>query len=258
MVTRHEIFGIGVDATTYAEAAEVIVEAGKRHRSFAMTALATHGLMSATRDPEYASVIGSLDLVTPDGQPVRWALNHFHGGQLEDRVYGPDLTGHVCRLAAREDVSVYLFGSTAETCLRFERSLLTNFPGLRIAGVQPDRFREATPEEDAADVERIVESGAGVVLVGRGCPRQERWVASHKGRVPAAMMAVGAAFDYWAGTLRRPPRWMQDHALEWLWRLGCEPRRLMKRYATTNSQFIAAALAEELRTRSGRPAIQTG
>ena len=120
------------------------------------------------------------------------------------------------------------------------------------AGVQPDRFRDATPEEDAADVARMNESGAGIVLVGRGCPRQEKWVAQHQGRVHAAMMAVGAAFDFGAGNLSEPPMWVQRGGLQWLWRLVSEPRRLWKRYLYGNIVFMRLAAAELIRNRAAQ------
>lgn len=237
--TKVDLFGIGISVTDYRAATEAILEAAIHRRSFGVSALATHGLMEAVKDEELREQLNAFDLVTPDGQPVRWAMNALHGTRLRERVYGPDLTGYVCEAAAGAGVSVYLYGSTPDTCERFAGALRRKYPGLQIADIQPDRFREATPEEDAADVARINDSGAGVVLVGRGCPRQERWVGSHLGRVDAAMMAVGAAFDYHAGTLRRPPHWMQRVGLEWLFRLSQEPRRLFRRYLVYNSWFLA-------------------
>jgi exopolysaccharide biosynthesis WecB/TagA/CpsF family protein len=195
--------------------------------------------MMAVEDEDLRARVNRLDVVTPDGQPVRWALNALHAAGLRDRVYGPDLAGFVCGAAADAGVGVYLFGSTAATCRSMASELTRRYPGLQISGVQPDRFREATEAEDIADVERINGSGAGIVLVGRGCPRQERWVADHLGRVDAAMLAVGAAFDYFAGNLRRPPAWMQRAGLEWLYRLVQEPRRLFRRYVVYNTKFVA-------------------
>lgn len=240
LAEKVDVFGVGLSKTDYADATERIIAAGLNHQSFTMSALATHGLMEAVHDPAFLDVVNSLDLVTPDGQPVRWAMNLLHKAGLDDRVYGPDLTWKVCGAAADAGVGIYLFGSMPETCDRFVSAILAEWPHAIISDVQPDRFREATPEEDRADVERINNSGAGVVFVGRGCPRQERWVAAHKGRVNAAMMAVGAAFDYHAGQLKKPPPLMQKYGLEWLWRLGLEPKRLFRRYAVTNSQFVVA------------------
>lgn len=243
-----DIFGVGLTLTDYDDATERILEAGKSKTSYAMSALATHGLMEAVHDPEFLAVVNSLDLVTPDGQPVRWAMNLLHDAGLDDRVYGPDLTWKVCGAAADAGVGIYLFGSTPETCDLFVDALKAEWPHIIISDVQPDRFRDATPDEDAADIERINASGAGIVLVGRGCPRQEKWVGAHRGQVNAAMMAVGAAFDYHAGTLKKPPATMQKYGLEWLWRLSLEPKRLFRRYLVTNSQFcvqLAKALARK-------------
>jgi N-acetylglucosaminyldiphosphoundecaprenol N-acetyl-beta-D-mannosaminyltransferase len=250
-IPKLPIFGVGISVTDYQEATRAIIEAAAGHRSMAVTALATHGLMLADEDPSFRDVVNSIDLVTPDGQPVRWALNLLRGTKLKDRVYGPDLATHVCAAAAAAGVSVYLYGSTPTTSARFAAALQRSHPGLLIAGVQPDRFREPTLDEDRADVERINASGAGVVLVGRGCPRQERWVAAHRGHVRAAMLAVGAAFDYHAGTLKRPPSWMQRVGLEWLFRLVQEPRRLFSRYLRYNSRFVVR-FAQELARRRVR------
>jgi N-acetylglucosaminyldiphosphoundecaprenol N-acetyl-beta-D-mannosaminyltransferase len=245
------IFGVDLSITDYEDATRRIIEAGAAKQSFAMTALATHGLMEAVHDPEFRAVVNTLDLVTPDGQPVRWAMNILRDASLEDRVYGPDVTWKVCGAAAAAGMGIYLFGSTPETCDAFVAAIQAEWPHAIISDVQPDRFRDATPEEDAADIERINTSGAGVVLVGRGCPRQEKWIGAHKGSVNAAMMAVGAAFDYHAGQLKKPPALMQKYGLEWLWRLGLEPKRLFKRYAVTNTQYcIELAKAVDKKRRS--------
>ena len=233
-----DIFGIHLSVTDYEDATRRIVAAGAERQSFGMSALATHGLMEAVHDPDFRDVVNTLDLVTPDGQPVRWAMNLLHNAGLDDRVYGPDLTWKVCGAAADAGVGIYLFGSTPETCDAFVAAILKEWPHAIISDVQPDRFREATPEEDAGDIDRINSSGAGIVLVGRGCPRQEKWIGAHMGKVNAAMMAVGAAFDYHAGQLKKPPAAMQKYGLEWLWRLGLEPKRLFKRYAVTNTQYV--------------------
>lgn len=237
--SKVDLFGVRVSVTTYNHATSAIMDAARNRRSYAVSALAVHGLMEAVGDAQFRSVVNEIDLVTPDGQPVRWAMNHLHHTDLDDRVYGPDLTWKVIEAAAEEGVGIYLFGSTEETCDAFRAEIERRHPAAKVVDVQPDRFRDATPAEDEADVVRMNESGAGVVLVGRGCPRQERWVAAHRGRVQAAMLAVGAAFDYGAGNLAAPPAWMQRTGLQWLYRLVQEPRRLWRRYLVTNSRFLA-------------------
>lgn len=251
MPTRKvDIFGIGISATDYQQACEEIIVAAKERRSYAMSALATHGLIEAAYDSDLRALINRIDLVTPDGQPVRWAMNLLHGTRLKDRVCGPDLTWLVCEAAANAGIGVYLFGSRPETLEKFSTSLRKLLPDIKLVGIQPDRFREATLKEDEADIRRINESGAGIILVGRGCPRQERWVALHRGRVQGAMLAVGAAFDYFAGNLSRAPRWMQKAGLEWFYRLVQEPRRLFGRYLINNTKFLWLLARELVKIRS--------
>lgn len=233
-----DLFGVGLTVTTYNDATERILDAARSRRSYAVSALAVHGLMEAVDDADFCQLVNEIDLVTPDGQPVRWAMNALHDTNLEDRVYGPDLTWSVIEAAAAEGIGIYLYGSTEPTCDGFVAEIKRRWPDAVLSDVQPDRFRDATAEEDEADIERINASGAGVVLVGRGCPRQERWVATHRGSVNAAMLAVGAAFDYGAGTLAIPPGWMQRLGLQWLFRLVQEPGRLWRRYLITNSKFL--------------------
>jgi exopolysaccharide biosynthesis WecB/TagA/CpsF family protein len=247
-IAKVPLFGIGISVTDYAAASDAILAAARERRSYAVSALATHGLTEAARDAEFGALVNSIDLVTPDGQPVRWAMNVVHNTGLAERVYGPDLIAAVCAEAAKEGMGIFLYGSTAETCRTVAEELPRRYPGLRVAGIHPDRFRDATPAEDAEDVQGIVDSGADIVLVGRGCPRQERWVAQHRGVLPIPMLAVGAAFDYIAGNFPRPPRLMQRAGLEWLFRLSQEPRRLFRRYLVHNSLFCLL-LARELVTR---------
>lgn len=243
---KADLFGVLVSPTTYEHVIESVILAGHVRKSMTITALATHGLMTANQDPAFREVVNSLDVVTPDGQPVRWALNRFHNAELSDRVYGPKLMWEICRSAAEESIPVFLFGSTQETLDLLLGSLSSAFPSLKIAGSQADRFRDATPAEDIEDVQTICESGAGILFVGRGCPLQERWIAEHADLIDMPMIAVGAAFDYHAGLLRTPPELMQRFGLEWLWRLGLEPKRLWRRYVSTNSQFVVAWVRAEL------------
>lgn len=235
---KYSLFGIVYAATDYEEASDCIIHAARQRSTFGVSALAVHGLVTAYNDEELKALVNQIDLVVPDGQPIRWALNFFHGTRLKDRVYGPQLTLHVLEKASKLGLNVFLYGSTRETCSKFEAFILNKYPGVKVVGVHIDRFREATEAEDAEDIVRINNLNTHIVLVGRGCPRQERWVANHLGKVDAAMMAVGAAFDFHAGTVKQAPGWIQNAGLEWLFRLIQEPRRLWKRYLFTNSQFM--------------------
>jgi exopolysaccharide biosynthesis WecB/TagA/CpsF family protein len=230
----------------YEKASDIIIENAIENRSFGVSALAVHGLMASLSDKKLGTLINKIDLIVPDGQPVRWALNSFYKLGMKDRVYGPELTLHVLRKANRDGLKIFLYGSTGSTLNAFEDFIRNNYPQVIICGVHEDRFREATDDEGLSDIKKINSSGAHIVLVGRGCPGQEFWVANHKGSINAAMMAVGAAFDFHAGVLDQAPKWMQDKGLEWLYRLIKEPRRLWKRYFFTNSSFILKFLKYKL------------
>ncbi|NUT31462.1 MAG: WecB/TagA/CpsF family glycosyltransferase [Hamadaea sp.] len=211
----------------------------------AVTALAVHGVMEGVHDRQLGARLNSFDLVTPDGQPVRWALNLLHGAGLRDRVYGPTLTLRVLERAAEAGLPVYLYGSTAETLDRLVPALHRMFPALKIAGVESSKFRAVQPGEAEQIASRISASGARIVLVGLGCPRQEIFTHALRPHLAMPLLAVGAAFDYHAGGLRKPPPWMQRAGLEWLWRLGLEPKRLWKRYLLLNPEYLARLSAQK-------------
>jgi exopolysaccharide biosynthesis WecB/TagA/CpsF family protein len=246
---KFQLFTANYSITDYNRASETIINAARQRKSFGMSALAVHGLIETVKDKSLRAMVNSLDMVVPDGQPIRWALNSFYKAGLEDRVTGPILTKYVLAKASEEKLSVYLYGSTPQTLEKFTAFIHINYPGVKISGIHPDRFREATPEEDLADISKINDSGANIVLVGRGCPRQEKWVAGHLGKINAAMMAVGAAFDFHAGNISQAPLWMQQAGLEWFYRLVQEPGKLWKRYLTTNPHFIILFLVCKLRLR---------
>ncbi|WP_412744032.1 WecB/TagA/CpsF family glycosyltransferase [Krasilnikovia sp. MM14-A1004] len=250
---KRSVLGVLVDAVDYEAATEQIVTAARERRHFAVTALAVHGVMTGVQDPAHNARLNSFDLVTPDGQPVRWALNLVHGAQLADRVYGPTLTLKVVERAAAEGLPVYLYGSTQPTLDRLVPALEGMFPALKIAGVEASKFRSVQPGEDAEIAERIKASGARVVLVGLGCPRQEVFAYAMRPLLDMPLLAVGAAFDYHAGLLKNPPPWMQKYALEWLWRLGLEPKRLWKRYVLLNPAYLARLAAQKSGLWRARP-----
>jgi len=244
------LFGIDFALVDYESASDIIIEKAMRRESFSVSALAVHGLVISVRSREIGEKIRCIDMIVPDGQPIRWALNSFYNVGLKDRVYGPTLTVSVLKKAQGEYLNVYLFGSTKKNLERLARYISRNFKGIQICGIHPDRFREATQEEDEKDIQTIIASRAHIVLVGRGCPRQEIWVAEHQDKLNAVLLAVGAAFDFLAGTLKQAPPWMQERGLEWLFRLSQEPGRLWKRYLFTNSYFVYLWLKQKLFSRS--------
>jgi exopolysaccharide biosynthesis WecB/TagA/CpsF family protein len=252
---KRSVLGVLVDVIDYAAAAEKVLAAAREQRPFALTALAVHGVMTGVEDRAHNARLNAFDVVTPDGQPVRWALNLLHGAGLTDRVYGPNLTLEVLRGCAAEGLPVYLYGSTEETLGRLVPKLIELFPALKIAGTEPSKFRALRPGEDVDIAERIKASGARVVLVGLGCPRQEVFAYAMRPLIDAPLLAVGAAFDYHAGQLRKPPAWMQKYGLEWLWRLGLEPGRLWKRYLLLNPAYVARLVAQKLRLWRATPPV---
>jgi N-acetylglucosaminyldiphosphoundecaprenol N-acetyl-beta-D-mannosaminyltransferase len=235
---KRSVLGVLVDVTDYADATERIMVAARERRPFAVTALAVHGVMTGVQDKAHNARLNSFDLVTPDGQPVRGALNLLYHAGLSDRVYGPTLTLKVLEQAAAEGLPVYLYGSVQPTLDRLVPALEKMFPALKIAGVEASKFRASLPGEPDQIAERIKASGARIVLVGLGCPRQEVFTYAMRPLLDMPLLAVGAAFDYHAGLLKNPPAWMQKYALEWLWRLGLEPKRLWKRYVLLNPAYL--------------------
>jgi N-acetylglucosaminyldiphosphoundecaprenol N-acetyl-beta-D-mannosaminyltransferase len=228
---RYPIAGILVSSVTYESATRAVVAAASAGRSAVIAATSVHGLTLGVRDPAFGRQLNTFEMLTPDGQPVRWGLNLLHGLGLQRRVYGPQLMLDVCVAAARERLPIYLYGGRQETLERLVRRLPELAPGLEIAGYRSPPFRRLTTDEEADDVRNIVTSGARVLFVGLGCPRQERWAFAHRNQLPMPIVCVGAAFDFHAGTLRQAPPWMQARGLEWLFRLIVEPRRLWRRYA---------------------------
>lgn len=236
---KRNLLGVLVDALDYKTAVEKIIDAAKLSRSYAVTALAVHGVMTGRLDRVHRFRLNHLDMVTPDGQPVRWALNLLYPVGLQDRVYGPTLMLRVCEAASMEGLSVFLYGATAATLERLEANLVERFPSLIIAGKEPSKFRSVTPEEKQALVDRIKASGARIVFVGLGCPRQEVFVYEFREALSTPVIAVGAAFDYHAGVRQEPPMWVQRRGLQWLYRLAQDPRRLWKRYLLYNTLYLA-------------------
>ena len=243
---KRNVLGIGVSVVDYDGAVDAIIAAGRERSPLKVTALAVHGVMTGALDSEHRWRLNRFDLVTPDGQPVRWALNLLHRASLDDRVYGPELTLRVCARAAREGLPVYLYGSRPEVLERLEANLIDRFPELVICGRRPSLFRTSSADEKAEIAEEIRKSGARVVLVGLGCPRQEVWAYEYADMLSLPVLAVGAAFDFHAGLLPQAPRMLQDRGLEWLYRLVQEPRRLWRRYLLLNPTFLIMLAAQAL------------
>jgi N-acetylglucosaminyldiphosphoundecaprenol N-acetyl-beta-D-mannosaminyltransferase len=239
------VLGAPIDALSWDDAIARIAHWAERRESRVVCICNAHSVVTAMQDPSFAAVLRQADLATPDGAPVAWMLRRLgHPGQ--ERINGPDLMWRWCGHAARQGLPIFLFGNTPQTLARLETRLRTAWPGLVIAGSLSPPFRPPSTDERAQIVERINAAGAGVVFVSLGCPKQERWMAEHRGLVRGVMIGVGAAFDFHAGTVRRAPPWMRRSGLEWLHRLLSEPRRLWRRYLFTNSAFTIGAVRQLL------------
>jgi N-acetylglucosaminyldiphosphoundecaprenol N-acetyl-beta-D-mannosaminyltransferase len=235
---QRSVLGIDVNAIDYEAAVQRIIAAGRAQQPMTVTALAVHGVMTGVMDREHNYRLNQFDLVCPDGQPVRWALQRLHGCQLNDRVYGPELTLRLCEEAAKQGVGIYLFGATDEMLSKFAERLSERFAGLRIVGKRSSRFRQLSVEERDELAKEINDSGAGLCFVGLGCPRQEIFAFEMRDKVRMPLVAVGAAFAFHAGLLEQAPPWMQRNGLEWLFRLTREPKRLWRRYVYLNPAFL--------------------
>ena len=231
------VIGTHIDSINWLQAlARISIWADARQSRY-VCICNVHSVVTARQNKAFANMIREADMATPDGAPVAWLMRRL-GAPSQERINGPDLMWHYCTNAAKRNESIYLYGGQQSTLNILQEKLLGNFPGLKIAGAYSPPYRQLSAEEDAAVVEDINGSGAGTVWVSLGCPKQERWMAEHRGRINAVMIGVGAAFDYHAGTIKRAPIWMQHNGLEWLHRLASEPRRLWKRYLVTNTLFI--------------------
>jgi exopolysaccharide biosynthesis WecB/TagA/CpsF family protein len=255
---KHSVLGVNVHAVDYEFAVAQIIEAAKAHQPYAVSALAVHGVMTGVLDAVHARRLNGLDLVVPDGQPVRLALRLLHGKHLPDRVYGPNLTLKVAQALADSNLSLYLYGSRQEVLDNLARNLQQQFPNLKIAGMEPSKFRRLTEEERVQVAQRIQASGADCLFLGLGCPRQEVWAYEYRDRLDMPILAVGAAFDFFAGNLPQAPKILQDYSLEWLFRLIQEPKRLWQRYLILNPLYLWNLFLQFVRLKQFLPQLPQG
>jgi N-acetylglucosaminyldiphosphoundecaprenol N-acetyl-beta-D-mannosaminyltransferase len=206
--------------------------------------------VTGRRDAEFRRVIEAADTAAPDGSPVAWLMRK-RGVPSQERIDGPNLMWRYAEQATLDGTPIFLYGTTPDTLNKLIAKLRYTFPGLQIAGHYSPPFRPLSATEENEVIAMITKSGARVVFVGLGCPRQETWMADISSRIPAVLVGVGAAFDYHAGIVRRAPLWMQRKGLEWLYRLCSEPRRLWRRYLTTNALFLYYLFRDRL-ARSNR------
>jgi N-acetylglucosaminyldiphosphoundecaprenol N-acetyl-beta-D-mannosaminyltransferase len=243
-VGSRTVLGIRVDATDYDHAVEMITNWSRVGEGRCVCVLTVHSVMEAYDAPALSDIMNESSLNTPDGMPLVWSLKAL-GVPHATRVYGPELMARLLGRASRANVPVGFYGGHSDVALRhLVEAAEERFTGLNVAYAWSPPFRPLTEEEDARVCDEITSSGARILLVGLGCPKQEYWMAAHRS-VPLVMIGVGAAFDFLAGLKPQAPAFIQKVGLEWLFRLIVEPRRLWKRYLKHNPRFVAL-MAEQL------------
>jgi N-acetylglucosaminyldiphosphoundecaprenol N-acetyl-beta-D-mannosaminyltransferase len=236
-VASRRILGMRVDATSYAETADAVIERAESGAGGMVCVATAHMAIECFDDPALRRAVNSADRVTPDGMSLVWALRRMGVGAAS-RVYGPSLLPILCARAEARGIAVGLYGGAPEVQGALVAELRRRFPRLRIPFAWSPPFRELDPAEDAAACDAIAAASVGILFVGLGCPKQERWMAAHRDALPCVLVGVGAAFDFLAGAKPQAPAWMQGAGLEWLFRLGSEPRRLWRRYLVGNTRFL--------------------
>jgi N-acetylglucosaminyldiphosphoundecaprenol N-acetyl-beta-D-mannosaminyltransferase len=204
-----------------------------------------HMVMESHDDPEFGAKVNAADMVVTDGMPLVW-MQRRQGRIDGGRVRANDLMTQLCEIAARENIKVGFYGGRQEVIDAIVERAKKELPDLQIAYAFSPPFRPLTAEEDAQITGEIKNSGAQILFMGLGCPKQENWMAAHRGRIPAVMLGVGASFDFYAGNVKESPQWLQNIGLEWLYRLAQEPRRLWYRYLILNPRFMWRAARQLL------------
>jgi N-acetylglucosaminyldiphosphoundecaprenol N-acetyl-beta-D-mannosaminyltransferase len=246
---RLPVIGLPVAATTYAGAVEWVLEkAAAADRAYAVEAANTHVAALARSDAAFGHSMEKFDLIVPDGMPLVWALNRQlpPDQRLSDRVYGPTLMLETLKATQhRPDLKHFLLGGRQGTLDKLKQVFADRFPGAAIAGMHSPPFGEWPRDEFDRICDMIRSSGANLIWVGLGCPKQEHWIARHQQQLPPGVyFGIGAAFAFHAGEVKQSPPALQKLGLEWAYRLAMEPRRLFKRYFTYNTLFLYHLLRE--------------
>jgi N-acetylglucosaminyldiphosphoundecaprenol N-acetyl-beta-D-mannosaminyltransferase len=247
-VRSRRLLGMRVDGLRTSVAADAVVELAEAGAGGAVCVATVHMVMEAFDAPDFQRGVNAAEMVTPDGVPLVWLLRRL-GLRETRRVYGPTLMRLICRRAEEHGLPIGLYGGSPEVLAALRERLLERHPLLRIAFAASPPFRPTTEAEEASTREAIEASGARILFVGLGCPKQERWMTAHREALPCVLLGVGAAFDFLAGAKRQAPGWLQRAGLEWLFRLAMEPRRLWRRYLIQNPRFLFHLARELARSR---------
>lgn len=235
--TRKRVVSLALTGSSYANFIDEVMKMGRQRTAAYVCFANAHMVVEAVQNPAFGDAVNAANWVAADGVPLTWALRFLYG-QRQERITGLDVMPTLLSEAARAELSVYVYGSTPSVLHHFQEFCATHHPSLQIAGTHSPPFRDLTPEEETRDIEAINASGAQLVFVALGCPKQEKWMAATSSRIQAVLLGVGGALPVSIGLLTRAPEWMQRNGLEWLHRFLIEPRRLFARYFVTNSLFL--------------------
>lgn len=245
LLPTKKVLDFSITALRFDEQIQTILKWASRRESKSVYVANVHMLIEAHWNQEFAAILRNADIVTPDGMPLVWMMRKM-GAIYQDRVAGMDIFLALCQLTQTQNISIFFLGSQTEILSKMRKKLEQEFPQVKIAAMEPLPFRPLTETEDEALVKKINSSGASAVLVSLGCPKQENWIAQHKGKIQAVMIGLGGVFPVYAGIYKRAPRIVRDLGLEWLYRCIQEPRRLFSRYAKTIPLFIWLATKQLL------------
>lgn len=231
---EESILGVNIAVTNMNEVVTYILDNLEKLKGKYICVSNVHTTVMSYENPDYLNVQNSADLRIPDGKPLSLVCKK-RGFKEASRVTGPELMEELFRI---QDLSHYFYGSTEETLKKLKQNLEIKFSNIKIVGMYSPPFRNLDDDEDKKIIDMINKSGADILWVALGAPKQENWMFKHKDKINALMIGVGAGFDYHAGNIKRAPKWMQKLSLEWLYRLFQDPKRLFKRYLKTNFKFI--------------------
>lgn len=234
-----------IDAMNWSDVITTLLSWGASRQPRAVCLCNVHSAVTALDNTDLADALKASDMVLPDGEPIAWVLR-YKGFKRQTRIAGPDLMFKLCEALQYSSAGVFLFGSSEEILRHLQQNLEKQFPGLVIKGALSPSYGDWTQEQESHYIDSINRSGAEIIFVGLGCPRQELWIAKHSRDIPGVLLGVGAAFDFHAGAIQRAPEFMRRIGLEWLHRLILEPRRLWRRYLITNSCFLRLTVRDLL------------
>ncbi len=256
--SKRKLLNVDISIASYQDCINCILAAARSHRPALVTAFDSRAVVVASDDPELSKQINQFELVAPDGAPVKVALNWLYRAGLAERVSGPDLTRHLCEAAAREGLRVYFFGASQATVCNLVDRMTADYPQLRIAGHEEGIYRPMSAAETEAFSERVRRSGAEILFLGLGNPRQEAFAFANKDTIDAVQICVGAAFDFLSGSKARAPIWYRKHGFEWAFRIYQEPRRLLGRYLEYGPKYIVRIILQLVRQGQGHWHYEAG